>query len=163
VSTKKKSKTVILNERMIAVAVRDGGDLFLWLRIRRSKEGDIYYMFPTGRTDKEWKKWDPHGSLHKDGRLHHKSFNKKFMPTQHQKPDANFKGTTQLVTRPIASDEPRKFNVVCDPKKFTDLMEIPVGKLSPKKYETNIAVDVTEPGGKAIITFGAEIVDQKEF
>jgi hypothetical protein len=29
-------------------------------------------------------------------------------------------------------------------------MEIPVEMLSPKKYETQISVDVTEPGGKAI-------------
>ena len=31
-------------------------------------------------------------------------------------------------------------------------MEIPVEMLSPKKYETVISIDVTEPGGKAILT-----------
>lgn len=98
-------------ERMIAVAVRDGDDLFLWIRIIRSPDGDVYYVFPTGRADDEWKAWNPHGSLHKDGRFHHKSFNKKIFPANHQKPDANFKGTLQLVSRPISSDEPRLVGV----------------------------------------------------
>jgi predicted phage terminase large subunit-like protein len=40
-------------ERMFAVAIRDGDDLFLWIRLRRSKSGDIYYMFPTGW----WQQW----------------------------------------------------------------------------------------------------------
>jgi len=31
-------------------------------------------------------------------------------------------------------------------------MEIPVEMLSPKKSETVISIDVTEPGGKAILT-----------
>ena len=50
-------------ERMFAVAVRDGLDLFLWIRIKRAATGDLYYMFPTGRDAKEFKRWDPHGSL----------------------------------------------------------------------------------------------------
>jgi hypothetical protein len=114
---------------MFAVAVRDGDDLFLWIRIRRANTGDIYYMFPTGRTGSEWKRWDPHGSLHKDGHFHHKSFERKIFPEQRQKPDSDFKGTEQLVTRPIASDEPRAFNVPCDPAKFSEVMEVPVGLL----------------------------------
>jgi hypothetical protein len=157
--TKKGSTT----ERMFAVAVRDGDDLFLWIRIRRSKTGEIFYTFPTGRTDSEWRRWDPHGSLHKDGRFHHKSFNKKIMPSKRQKPDANFKGTEQLVTRPIASDEPRAFNVPCDPTQFSEVMEVPVGQLSSKRYETNVAIDVTEPGGQPIITPGARILAQRVF
>jgi hypothetical protein len=64
-------------DRMFAVAVRDGKDLFLWIRIRRAAAGDIYYMFPSGREGDDWKKYNPHGSLHKDGQLHHKGFNKK--------------------------------------------------------------------------------------
>src|ERR1700680_4932007 len=95
-------------DKMLAVAVRDGADLFLWIRLRRAASG-IYYMIPTGRDDPEWKKWDPHGSQHKDGRFHHKSFGQKIFPVERQKPDSNFKGTAQLITRPISSDEPRAF------------------------------------------------------
>jgi hypothetical protein len=148
---------------MFAVAVRDGNDLLLWIRIKRAKAGDIYFMFPTGRKGLVWKRWDPHGSLHKDGNFHHKSFDRKIFPRRRQKPDSYFKGTEQLVTRPIASDEPRAFNVPCDPAKFLDVMEVPVGLLSSKKYETNVSIDVTEPGGQPIITPGAQILVQRAF
>ena len=79
-------------ERMFAVAVRDRNDLFLWTRLRRAAGTDIYYVLPTGREhDPKWKKWNPHGSWHKDGRVHHKSFNRKIFPSEQQKPDAQFK------------------------------------------------------------------------
>ncbi len=151
-------------EKMFAVAVRDGADLFLWLRIRRAASG-IYYVFATGREEEpDWKKWNPHGSYHKNGQFHHKSFDQKMLPQeQHQKPDSNFQGTKQMVTRPISSDEPRLVGVICDPTKFDEVMEVPVSMLSSKKYETNIAVDVTEPGGQAIITPGGKILLQHAF
>jgi hypothetical protein len=153
----------IMSEQMFAVAVRDGNDLFLWLRLRRAASG-IYYMVPTGRSGPEWKKWNPHGSLHKDGRSHHKSFDQKIFPQQRQKPNAGFRGTEQMVTRPIASDEPRAFGVICDPAEFSEVMEIPVEMLSPKKYETQISIDVTEPGGKAInLMPDSQILAQRVF
>jgi hypothetical protein len=114
-----------MKEQMIAVAIQDGEDLFLWLRIRRARSGEIYYTFPTGRSEPEWKKWDPHGSLHADGRSHNKSFDRKISSQQRQKPDADFKGTVNFVTRPIAANEPRDFGVVCDKTKFTEAMELP--------------------------------------
>ena len=81
------------DERMFAVAVRDGEELFLRVRIRRAaRGGDIYYSLPTGRSAPEWKKWDPHGSYHRDGRSHHKSFDRKALVRQSQKPDFGFKG-----------------------------------------------------------------------
>jgi hypothetical protein len=30
------------------VAIRDGQDLFLWIRIRRSKKGEVFCMLSTG-------------------------------------------------------------------------------------------------------------------
>jgi hypothetical protein len=42
-------------------------------------------------------------------------------------------------------------------------MEVSVDLLSSKRYETNVAIDVTEPGGEAIITPGAQIVAQHTF
>jgi hypothetical protein len=151
-------------ERMCAVAVRDGTDLFLWFRIKRGASGDLYYVIPTGRAEPEWKKWDPHGSLHKDGRSHHKSFDCKALPKTGQKPDVNFKGTESWVTRPISSDEPRTFGVICKPAEFSDVMEIPVEMLSPKKYETFISIDVSEPGGEPILTMpDRKIIKQHSF
>lgn len=134
-------------ERMFAVAIRDGKDLFLWIRIRRAVGGDVYYMLPTGRQEPGWKKWNPHGSLHKDGHFHHKSFNKKIFSKKGEKPDSNFKGPVNMITRPIALDEPRAFGVICAPTEFSEVMEVPVSILSPKKYETCVSVDLTEPDG----------------
>jgi hypothetical protein len=146
-------------ERMFAVAVRDQNDLFLWTRLRRAAGTDIYYVLPTGREhDPKWKTWDPHGSWHKDGHVHHKSFNKKFFPTKRQKPNAEFKGTYNLITRGIASGEARSFGVRCDQTKFSEVMEIPANILSPKypDYETHMSVDVSEPGLQPLLMGGRE-------
>jgi hypothetical protein len=135
------------------------------LRLRRAAGTDIYYVVPTGREqDPKWEKWNPHGSWHKDGRVHHKSFNKKFLPAERQKPNAEFKGTYNLITRGIASDEPRLFGVPCDPTKFSEIIEIPVGILSPKHYETHMSVDVSEPGLQPSLMGGSEnILSQRIF
>jgi hypothetical protein len=98
-------------ERMFAVAIRDGSELFLWLRLRRAPKDDIYCMIPTGRNDPELRKWDPHESLHKDGNLHRKSFDRKMFPKKERKPDASFAGVLNLLTRSAAKEEPRQFNV----------------------------------------------------
>jgi hypothetical protein len=136
-------------DRMFAVAVRDGKDLFLWIRIRRAAAGDIYYMFPSGREGDDWKKYNPHGSLHKDGQLHHKGFNKKLSHKHSQKPDPNFEGSVNFVTRPIASSEPRLFGVICNPAEFDEVMEIPISILSAETYETSVSIDLTEPNGSS--------------
>jgi hypothetical protein len=151
-------------ERLFAVAVRDGDDLFLWIRLRRAASTDIYYVLPTGREDDpEWKKWNPHGSWHRDGRLHHKSFNKKMFPVEpRQEPNAEFKGAHNLITRGIALDEPRTFGVVCDPTKFSDVMEIPVEILSPKHYQTYTSINVSEPGLQRRLMDGTEEILKRQ-
>jgi hypothetical protein len=151
-------------ERMFAIAVRDGDDLFLWIRIRRAAKGDIYYMFPTGRTGPEWKKWDPHGSLHKDGNLHHKSYDRKMFPAKSQVPNSDFKGSMNMITRPTASDEPRAFGEICDPTKFSEIVEVPNGILSAKHYETYVSIDLTDANGvPSINTSDGQILAQKVF
>ena len=151
----------MMKEQMIAVAIRDGENLFLWLRIRRAPSGDIYYMFPTGRPEPEWKKWDPHGSLHADGRSHHKTFDQKVSQQQQQKPDVDFKGTVNFITRPIAASEPKDFGVLCDKTKFTEVMELLASIFSSKKSETYFSIDLTEAGGQPTIT--GEILAQRAF
>jgi hypothetical protein len=153
-------------ERMFGIAVRDGADLFLWMRLRRAARADIYYVIPTGREgDPEWKKWNPRGSWHRDGHLHHKSFDQKIFPAEpRQEPNAAFKGTYNLIARGIASDEPRAFGVCCDSVKFSEIMEIPAGILSPKHYETHTSIDVSEPGLKPLLMGGGEeILSQRVF
>ena len=150
-------------ERMFAVAIRDGQDLFLWLRVRRAIRGDIYYMIPTRGSGPDRKKWNPHGSHHKDGQRHHKSFGKKIFAEQRQKPNSDFTGSETLVTRPIASHQPRAFCGICDPTEFSEVMEVPTTLLSPKTYETYISIDLTEPDGLPIITALGEVVAQRAF
>jgi hypothetical protein len=147
-----------LMDRLFGIAVSDAGDLFLWMRLKRAASGDIYYVLPTGREDDpEWKKWNPHGSWHRDGHLHHKSFDKKLLPAEpRQKPNDEFKGTDQLIMRGLASDEPRAFGVTCDPAKFSEVIEIPVGIPSPKHYETYTSIDVNEPGLQPLLMGGKE-------
>jgi hypothetical protein len=146
-------------ERMFAVAVRDQNDLFLWTRLRRAAGTDIYYVFPTGREhDPEWKTWNPHGSWHATGRVHHKSFKKEFLRAQRQKPNAEFKGTHNLITRGIASGEARSFGLPCDRTKFSEVMEIPANILSQKcpDYATHMSVDLCEPGLQPLLMGGRE-------
>ena len=145
-------------ERMFAIAVRDGDDLFLWLRLKRAARTDIYYVLPTGReADPEWKKWNPHGSWHQDGCLHHKSFNRRMLPAESkQEPNAEFKGTHNLITRSITSNEPRAFGVRCDPGKFSEVVVIPLRIVGQKQHETYTSIDVSEPGLQPILLGGRE-------
>ncbi len=100
-----------------AVAVRDGGDLFLVISIRRRASGDVYVNFPRDH-DPTWK---PHTSVHASGQRHQKSFNHKFDVKHRQKPDASFGGTENVVTIGVASDEPRKINKPCQASDFQDV------------------------------------------
>lgn len=130
-----------------AVAIRVGRDLFLWIRLRRAPTGDLYYVLPTGRSGRAWKHWNPHGSLHRNGTLHHKTYDNKLHVTTVNRPDANFKGTVHLVSRGAAPDEPSGFGVICDPAQFDEVMEVPVDRLSPNKYETCFYLDLTDTAG----------------
>ena len=152
-------------ERNYAVAVSDGSDLFLWIRLRRASGGDIYYIFPHGRAGREEKSWNPHGSLHRDGNLHHKAYACRMGKRGVQMPDASFQGSLHFIQRPTASSEPRGFGVVCDPSDFDEVMEISINALSEKRYGTSIYIDLTDAGGILSIntTTGGKIVAQHFF
>jgi hypothetical protein len=83
------------NPKLFAIAVRDGNELFLWARIRRNPNGEIFAIIST---EERWKVWDPHFSLHVDGEIHYKSFAKidrNGNPRYRQRgqpPGSNFKG-----------------------------------------------------------------------
>ena len=112
---------------------------------------------PAEKTIQSGRSGTPHGSWHRDGRLHHKSFNQKMLPAEaRQEPNAEFEGTHNLITRGIASDEPRTFGVPCDPVKFSVVVEIPLRIVSPKHYETYTSIDVSEPGMQPILFGGRE-------
>jgi hypothetical protein len=152
-----------MQERMFAVAIRDGQDLFLWIHIKRSKNGEVFCMLQAGRKG-ERRLWDPHLSHHKNGKVHYKSFGKKRFSRTGQKPDADFRGTEPLFATDIRSDDLRDFGVICNPKEFCDVMEVPATLISPANpRETFVSVQLTEPGGQADIADGCEILRQKAF
>ena len=135
-----------------AVAVRNG-DLYLFLRIRRSPRGDVYIAIAN-----RGGKWNPHGSWHADGRYHQKGHNHASMVHQRQKPDASFRGTENHSTICIEPDYARKVGVICDPNQFSEVLEIRVEKLRPLPSPTNISVDLSAPGGHPIVPGASSVI-----
>jgi hypothetical protein len=150
---------------MFAVAIRDGQeDLFLWIRIRRSRNGDVFCMRSIGGEGELASKWNPHWSHHKSGRFHYKSFGKKRFSRMGQTPDSDFRGAEPPFATDIRSDDLRDFGVICNPKEFCDVMEVPATLISPANpRETFVSLQLTEPGGQADIADGCEILLQKAF
>lgn len=151
--------TAVIAEQMYAVSVRDNEELFLILRIRRNRRGEIFCMFP--RPGREG--WDPHASYHLDGKYHHKSFDHKMIVTQGPPLDQNFCGSINLLTTSIKRPDVRAINVICNPDNFDKMLEIPVDEISEdNKVQTSITIDITEPGLSANIIRGSRLVDQLE-
>lgn len=145
--------------RLYAVAVRDAGDLLLVFSICRDPHGDVYVNFPRDH-DPAWK---PHSSYHASGQHHQKSYGRKIHVDHRQPPGANFSGTHNVVTVPIASNEPRAINVLCDVADFQELFEIAVGDVRPEKYRTCISVDLTDTISQPILVPGATIIRQSVY
>ena len=93
--------------RQYAVTVRHEHGNFLFLRIVRAPQGDIYVPFPIPGP----KEWVPHMSFHKDGKMHSKDFDREFMARRLSKPDKDFHGTENLVNIARKSTEWRNITV----------------------------------------------------
>lgn len=145
-----------MTETMIAVAVRDGEDLFLSLRVKRNDRGEIFVLLPTGETEPGSKRWNAHWSYHEDGWVHYKSFGKPRFRTKGQEPDANFTGTAPPL---ILYIEPDHLDELCNPTEFSDVMEIPIDRLRNK--ETGLSIDLTAPGDQPNIA--GPILQRSEF
>lgn len=138
-----------MGEKHYAVAVREGdGSLYLVCRIHRSRKDEIFRMW-AGRGER-----DPHTSYHRNGRMHQKSYGHKHLVWKKQKPGKHLKGCVPMPHTPLAPDEHRAINEVCDPAKFSEVMEIPVAEIAPDAY---LSIDVCEPGVKPILPKGALI------
>jgi hypothetical protein len=142
--------------KLLAVAVRDGDNLFLVFTVHRSEAGDVYVNFPRDQ-DPDWK---PHASYHASGQHHQKSHNHKMSMTPRQKPDRMFRGNHNIVTTGLSSDEPRKINAPYDPNEFDNLFEIPITDIRPEKYRTSLSFDLAEKSGGPTILPGAKILHQ---
>jgi hypothetical protein len=153
---------VINLQRTYAVVVRDSADLFLFLSLARAASGDVYVNILHNQQGLGWERWKPHSSYHASGQHHQKSFGRKGLVYRRQKPDANFRGTENVVTMGIVRDEARRLNTPCEMTDFQEAFEIPVDQLKPEG-RTHISVDLTEPNGKAIISLKAKVIQQYAF
>lgn len=130
--------------REVAVAVRDGADLFVLCTLNRSPEGDLYVNYPRGHAVTGWR---PHTSSHASGQHHEKSFgNRPFHVRQGPKPDSNFRGTREIATIGVAADEPRAINLACLAADYAEVIELDAREISPVRYRTLLTVDFAEPG-----------------
>jgi hypothetical protein len=146
--------------RTYAVAVRESNELFQFLTIARDPQGNVYVNILHNRQGPEWERWKPHASYHASGQHHQKSFGHKSLVFFRQRPDENFRDAVNVVTMAIPVDEPRRLNKPRDTTEFHDVFEIQTTDLAE---DTQIAIDLTEPHGDAIITPGAQIIGQIAF
>lgn len=144
----------IQGEHLYAVAVREDGDLWLTLWIRRSRRGEFFVMVPRGDSG-----WDPHTSYHLDGSMHSKSYGHKFRSPQKQQPWSGvFRGTAHLGAH--GGHGPKRVGAVCDPTAFSGIVELAPGVLGPR--DGTVLVDLIEPGCEPI-SWPAQIVRQEVF
>jgi len=142
-------------EYRYAVAVRDEtGRLRLTLWVRRDPKGEYFVMLP--RKDR---RWDPHASYHRDGRLHSKSYGRKLLPAQKRQPlNETFRGTENIGA--FGGHGPKSVGAVCDPNAFSGILEVPIGLLGPR--DGTVAVDLVEPGREPAVPW-ANVVRQQTF
>lgn len=145
-----------IQKRLYAVAVRDSVDLILFLSVCRAPQGDVYINFPRDYEPG----FKPHSSFHASGQHHQKSFGNKFGVRHCQRPDAEFRGTENIVTTGISIEDLHADNTPCLAESFDDVFEISFVDLRPEKYLTYISVDISESNGESIITPGGTIIRQ---
>lgn len=144
-----------------AVAVRDGGNLWLCLRIKRSAKGDCYVCFPLAGAHV-----NPHASYHRDGRVHHKNHNYAAHVRKKQKPDSSFQGAENILVTPLSATHARGTNSISRPEQFSDVFEIPIECLDSGVTNignTFISVDLVEAGGTTLDQPGHAVKLQKRF
>ena len=140
-------------ERLYGVAVREDGNLWLVLWVRRNRKGEFFVMVPRAKTG-----WDPHNSYHFDGTFHAKSFGHKLQVEQRQPLTGNFRGAEHLGA--YGGYGPKTVGAVCDPKAFAGGFVLPPGILGPR--DGMVVVDLVEPTHKPI-TWPGTLVRQMVF
>jgi len=141
---------------MYAVAIRDGNDLWLLARIRRTGS-NVYFLMQ--RDDPGW---NPHASYHESGISHVRSYKWKHFDGQGQRLDPSFRGVATVFSMGISPGEEASYKTPCDAGKFDDVFQIPIGQVLPGEPHT-LVTDIIEPGMAAAPGPWQTIVIQKSF
>lgn len=126
-------------ESTYAIAIRDNLDLWLALWIKRSSKSEFFIFHPASDGN-----WNPHSSLHRDGKFHMKSYDKAMLESRKQSPSA-IKGTEHLGA--YGGFGPKAVGAICEPADFTGIYEAPPHVLGPRNGM--VTVDLIEPGSGA--------------
>jgi len=148
-----------MNQFDIAISVRDNKRVLLLATVVRAPASDVYVNFPRDYVGD----WKPHVSQHASGQYHHKAFGKANLIQVRQKPDANMKGSMNVVMFGVAADEAKALNIEVDASKFHDAFEIPEAELSTDKYKTYIYVDLAQAKATSGLTFVGKLKRQQIF
>lgn len=141
----------------IAIAIRDS-DLYLLATVVRDSVGNTRVNWPRDHVPS----WQPHTSYHASGQHHQKSFGQALDIRKTIKPDASFKGTKNVASFGVATDEHRGAEQP-DPKHYTSVFEIPVSLVKPEKYSTWAYVDLVEANVAPVLFPGAAVLKQQTY
>ena len=130
-----------------AVAVRHAAELWLYLKIKRSHNSDIYVFWPRASQEEQL-----HISYHKDGRWWATSYEDRTGGHRQQKPDKMLVGSERVLTTPIHLAGVRALKAPCrrarSGDEYADVFEIEADEISAQKvkYTTSLAIDLAELG-----------------
>jgi len=126
------------NALRYVVTVRQQGKKVLFFDIRRWPNKMFFNVpRPVGGPSQ----WRSHISLHEDGTIFFKDFNKRFLSHKISKPDASFKGTENITVIAINPEQWRDIKKPY-PQRFTGIFEIDVGALSLETRRTQLQLDI---------------------
>lgn len=147
-----KLRNLRTGEYRYAVVVREGSDLLMTMWVRRDPKGDAYVLMPRSRGQ-----GNPHASYHRDGTFHHKSYGHQMAVSKRQPlTGGGFKGCEHFGM--FAGHGPKTVGAVCEPTKFTGVLEVPPGILGPK--DGFVAVDLIASGSEAFDLFNPILLTQ---
>ncbi len=140
-----------------AIAARNPDTtLRLFLRVVRAPSG-IYVVFASGqrRPGIGRKQYNPHASWHRDGRVHQKSHDRRWI-RQTRQALAGFTGAEPFISTSVdqllAPELPE-----CNPSEFSTVMEVPVLDTRPGRQQ--ICVDLVASGAEPpAFSFGERVL-----
>ena len=131
----------MINQSKYAIAVEDSGQLFLFLHITRTYQGDVYVNFNEHHANHK-----PHSSYHASGQHHHKSSNYMVLPKKSfQRPNDNFKNSENIITTSLRRGDGRAWGVICKPEFYNGIMIIKDEIIIPE-FGFQLSVDLYESG-----------------